>query len=1089
MQRPSFFLRTKLMPPRAVSDLLSRPRLISALEKNLQSPMTLVAADAGCGKTTLIADFIRSQSRASVWYQLDHTDAEPSAFLGYVTHGIRNLVPGFGEAILDYISEANEDLLRMPERAADLLINEILESVEQPLIIVLDDYHHIGRETVVHRIVDRLLQYSSDLVHLMITTRDLPPLAMMRRRAQASVLVLTRDDLLFTDDEVRSLFLSTLGTELAPVELEQYRDRTHGWVTALQLVRQVAEQEQHSDGERDVDLLEMLKRSEKDIFDYFAEEVFSRESDTVQQLLMSISLLESLPLETCSLLFPDLRCSAMLPELAQKNVFLTVAGDGHSGEEYRLHPLFREFLLRRLRSERGRAGLADERRRIAAVYMDHGRWQDALPFLIESESFDEAAMLISVHGGDLISSGSYVTLDAFASQIPGEHLRSHPEALLHVAEVARIQGNVERATELLNDAITLFSGSKDQTLEAEALHSLASIERRRGDTAKAFAYLDRSEKLAAAGSETLLKCANTRGLSLIVEGKWAEAEQQFRFALELAEQQRNRPYQRLVMHNLALPPGFRGDFGEALRWFRRIFRDDESGKQLPQEAIGHLNVARLHLYRGEFEDTSRHLERSLELCQLFNMRALKPEIFEAYANYYRDIDDVAHAEEFYERAAKAYDEVEIDISTKEFYEERARFLMRRGDLRRARALLEGLVEARLERGKTRSVQTAQLGIAQIDLLEGKLDGLAARVDELYRYFHESNHYYDEALASLLLAEVMLAENREGEAVLQVNRVLDLSARYDYDHWLRREMRRVPALFLIDDIADRLPTDLHAELTQASATPEAVLHTSVPPATTLIDLSINVLGPVDIYRDPSQPFAPDAWTTRRARDIFCFIATSKHRRVAKDVLIDTFWRDEDPKAVEKNFHPTISHIRKALNSRQTLKQNFIGFRDGAYQLNTDLSYLIDAEEFDRLVADAEAAKREKDNDRLRESLEGAHRLYRGEFMPGVYEDWADERRSYYAEQFARVTGALAKLSLAERRFADASRFAAECLKLDPYREDMHRLTLKIHVAQGKPAAARKHYESMAKLLKEELGIEPSPETRRLAAEAGLDRSVL
>ena len=111
------------------------------------------------------------------------------------------------------------------------------------------------------------------------------------------------------------------------------------------------------------------------------------------------------------------------------------------------------------------------------------------------------------------------------------------------------------------------------------------------------------------------------------------------------------------------------------------------------------------------------------------------------------------------------------------------------------------------------------------------------------------------------------------------------------------------------------------------------------------------------------------------------------------------------------------------------------------------------------------------------------------MPGVYEDWADERRSYYAEQFARVTGALAKLSLAERRFADASRFAAECLKLDPYREDMHRLTLKIHVAQGKPAAARKHYESMAKLLKEELGIEPSPETRRLAAEAGLDRSVL
>ena len=1083
MQRPSFFLRTKLMPPRAVSDLLSRPRLTSALEKNLQAPMTLIAADAGCGKTTLIADFIRGQSRPTVWYQLDHTDAEPSAFLGYITQGIRYEVPGFGDVILDYLNEANEDLLRTPERAADLLINEILERVEQPLIIVLDDYHHIGRETVVHTIVDRLLQYSSDLIHLIITTRDLPPLATMRRKAQASLLVITRDDLLFTDDEVNALFRNTLGTELGQGEIDQYRDRTHGWVTALQLVRQVAEQELHSGRPGNIDLVDMLKRSEKDIFDYFAEEVFSREPEPVQRLLLSVSLLESLPLETCSVLFPDLRCSAMLPELAQKSVFLTVTGDGRSGEEYRLHPLFREFLLRRLRSAKGRAGLAEERNRIASVYLEQGNWQNALPFLIEGESFDEAAQILGENGGDLINAGAFVTLDSFAGRIPPEYLRSHPRTLLHVAEVARIQGNVDRAISLLNDAIPLFADTKDHDGEAEALHSLAGIERRRGEIANALKHLDRAEKLASADSETLLKCANTRGLCLIAEGKWAEAEQQFRFALEIAERQGNRHYQRLVLHNLALSPGFRGDFAEALRWFRRIFRGDESGKQLPQEAIGHLNVARLHLYRGEFDDTLRHLDRSLELCQLFNMRALKPEVFEAYANYYRDIEDPAHAEEFYERAAKAYDEIDVDLSSKEFYEERAKFLMRRGDLRRARILLDGLVTAREQRGTT--ARTAELGIAQIDLLEGKLEGLAERVEKLHTHFNESNHHYDEAIAALVVAEVMLAEGREGEAVVYVNRVLDLSARYDYDYWLRREMRRISALFAIDDIADRLPNDLQVELSHPQTTVDSAVHTSLPPTPAIIDLSINVLGPVDIFRDRTQPFAADAWTTRRARDIFCFIATSKYRRVAKDVLIDTFWRDEDPKAVEKNFHPTISHIRKALNSNQTLKQNFVVFRDGAYQLNQELSYMIDTEEFDRLVADAEAAKREKDNDRLRAVLEEAHRLYRGEYMPGVYENWADERRSYYLEQFARVTGALAKLSLAERRFADAAKFAAESLKLDPYREDMHRLTLKVHAAQGKPAAAKKHYESMSKLLKDELGISPSPETRRVAKEFGID----
>ena len=90
---------------------------------------------------------------------------------------------------------------------------------------------------------------------------------------------------------------------------------------------------------------------------------------------MDLSLLESL-LDLCSTLFPELRCSAALPELAQKNVFLTVAGDRQTGEEYRFHPLFREFLVRRLRSDVGQARVAEERNRIADTFSkaESGRW-------------------------------------------------------------------------------------------------------------------------------------------------------------------------------------------------------------------------------------------------------------------------------------------------------------------------------------------------------------------------------------------------------------------------------------------------------------------------------------------------------------------------------------------------------------------------------------------------------------------------------------------------------------------------------------------------------------------------------------------
>src|SRR3989442_2444141 len=91
----AFFLRTKLLPPRPAPEILARPRLIERLRSNLSLPVTLVTANAGSGKTTLVAEFLRKQERPYVWYQLDHTDADPAVFLGYLTYGIQRRVQAF----------------------------------------------------------------------------------------------------------------------------------------------------------------------------------------------------------------------------------------------------------------------------------------------------------------------------------------------------------------------------------------------------------------------------------------------------------------------------------------------------------------------------------------------------------------------------------------------------------------------------------------------------------------------------------------------------------------------------------------------------------------------------------------------------------------------------------------------------------------------------------------------------------------------------------------------------------------------------------------------------------------------------------
>ncbi len=1080
MPYSNLFIRTKLLPPRPVSDLLKRPRLSEKLLANVDSPVTLVAADAGCGKTTLIAEFLRENPRPSVWYQMDHTDADPIMFLYYVAQGIRNIEPAFGETFFAFLSEASEDLLQFPERAADVLISEILRTIERPFILVLDDYHHIGEQTAVHKIVDRILQYASEYLHLMITTRDLPPLAIMRRRTQSNALVITRDDLLFTDDEVRDLFRNTLKVDLEESDVAEYRDRTHGWVTALQLVRQVAEREaaSSSDGSK-LDLTEILQRSEKDIFDYFAEEVLLREPAETQSMLMHLSLLETMPLENCSLLFPEMRCSAALPELTQKNIFLTAAGERGKSEEYRFHPLFRDFLQRRLRSEIGSAGVSAERNRIAEAFAGENQWESALPFLLGAGNYERAAEMIADHGNEWIEAGAIISLGGFAEQVPIEFLERHPKALLHKAEIARLQGDTKRSSSLLKRAVQLFHDRNEPTGEAEALHSLASLARRRGRPREALELLEKAEALVPDDSETYLKCLNTRGLCMIAEGNWNEAEQQFRVGLEKAEAQSNGHYIRLIAHNLALAPGFRGDFGEALRWFKRIFREDRS-KQWPHDAIGHLNVARLHLYRGEFEKTEEHLEKALDLCQLFNLRSLLPETLETYANFYREKLDYAHAAEFYERATTAYDAAGVDLATRELYEERARFFLNQGDTIKARAILDQLIEAR--QNLKRPSETALLLLCRVDLAEARTEGLVPRIERLARYFRKENHYYDEALAQMMLAEALFSIDEKKDMVSSVRRVLDLSARFDYDYWLKNEIRRNRELFSYEDIFEILPPDLREEVTSGRIDKPTPKHVVVSEATgPITDLTIRVLGYPEIFRDVSKPFAQDAWTTRRARDIFCYIATHRNRRVAKEVLIEAFWPEEDLETVEKNFHPTISHIRKALNSRQALKQNFIVFRDGAYQLNPEFTYSIDTDEFVELIAEAEAAKRENDTATLREKLESAYKLYRGDFMDGSYEEWAEDQRHHYREQNLRVLTGLAKLSVSEKRWTDALKYASEILEIDPYREDLHRLVMRVLAAQSKPAAVRTHFDNLQDLLKKDLGIGPAEETKRLFQE--------
>jgi LuxR family maltose regulon positive regulatory protein len=1093
----AFFLRTKLLPPRPTPALLQRPRLMERLSANLAHPVTLVAANAGSGKTTLVADFVRTHARPFVWYQLDRTDADPFVFLGYLAHGIKQVVPEFGAATLSYLQQSAAELAEQPERAVDVFLNEVLDLVDRQLIFVLDDYHHLGTDTAVHRVMDRLLAYLPDVLHIIIISRDVPPLALARLRAHNELTIIDRAELLFTDDETQELFRQVFDLELTPTQLAEYRERTHGWITALQLIRQVAQRQALARGSREgesqrPDLSEILRQSELDIFDYFAEEVFADEGEDTQQLLLRISLLDRVEAEVCGRLYPEGSCTQLLPALVRRNVFMTVAGSDGRGEEYRLHPLFKDFLRRRLRSEIGQTGVAREHLRCAEFFVERKRWEQAIRHLLAAEEFTRAAVIIAHKGQEWIATGAFTSLITFVEALPEAAIEAHPRALLHRAEVARLRGEYEPSQLLFRRAATLLHTRGDAEGEAEALHSLATIARRRGDYPGAFTYLDRALELVGEESPVRIKCGNTRGLCYFAMAEWAAAEGEFRAALQLAEEQHDTHYMHLITHNLGLPAMIRGDFSEAMRWLRRMLRDNRDAPPVPQEAVAYLNLARCHLYRGELPVCEQHLDSALERCQLFNMLAHRAEAFETYGNLHRERGDAARAAEFYGHAARDYEAAGVDPARSELWEEQAILNLQTGNTAAARSLLERLIAARAATKDEMALQTATLTHARVLNALGQHAAARTELEPALLYFHTHGLHYYEAQASIALAACALAEAKENELLERLRRALDLAARYDYDYWLRREVAQQPQLFAAPDAAALLPPDIREALqfaAQAGAqqtassvirSPDSAQPTDVPfvPPKPAADLTINMLGPVEIFRDPARPLAADAWTTKRARDILCFIASRRHRRASKDTIIDTFWGEADFEAVEKNFHPTVSHIRKALNSNQPVKQNFLLYRDSDYLLNQEFPYRIDIEEFDRLVAEAETAKRAGDQARYLGAYEEALALYRGDFMQGSYDEWVEEQRAYYREQHLRMLEVLAVAAQKNEEWSRSLQLAQRILAGDQFREDVHCMIMRAHAALGNRAAIKDQYEHLRRVLRKELGVEPAAETQKI-----------
>ena len=359
-------LGTKLHPPRPRRRLVQRARLTDRLRADGgEGPrLVLVAAPAGFGKTTLLAQWLaaaeRSQRRVA-WLALDPGDADLRRFLTHLVAAIQTVEP---EAGVDALALLEAGATTPPDAVLVSLIND-LDVLAGPTVVALDDYHVIDGAAV-HEAVTFLLDNLPPQVTLAMTTRADPPLPLSRLRARGELVEVRAADLRFTTDEAEVFLNEVMGLQLDPALVAALEARTEGWAAGLQLAALSARTHAGAaGGSGDVaGFVEAFSGSHRFVLDYLVEEVLDRQPDEVRAFLLDTSVLDQLAGGLCDALTGRSDGQPMLETLERENLFVVPLDDERRW--YRYHHLFADALRARLAARH-----AD---RVAELHAAASRW-------------------------------------------------------------------------------------------------------------------------------------------------------------------------------------------------------------------------------------------------------------------------------------------------------------------------------------------------------------------------------------------------------------------------------------------------------------------------------------------------------------------------------------------------------------------------------------------------------------------------------------------------------------------------------------------------------------------------------------------
>jgi len=1052
----------KFSAPARLADDLRRPRLLDFLHENIHCKVILIAAAAGYGKSSLLADFAHDVDFPVAWIRLDEFDRDLATLSANLVTALRQVFPAFRSALPALAAEARAN----PDVLASALANEIEGAIDEYFVLALDDFHLLEESAVAVRFFDMLLANLPEQAHLLIAGRTIPPLQIAPLAARQQIAGLSEEHLRFTPAEARALIELRNRVALPEADAEKLVADTEGWITGILLTT-------HLMWRGLMASLIQARHSQRPLYEYLAAEVLDHQPERLRQFLLESSILPEMEPAVCDAVLGRSDSAELLQQAEARRLFINAVGEEFRAYQY--HPLFREFLAERLGAQNS-VRMKALQARAAEWYAANDMAEAAVTFYVLAGQLAQAAELAEANADAMFTSGRHATLRRWADQL-APVARTAPKLHLFLSIAEGDAGQLTAAEKALELAAAGFTRRDDEFGSVRVQTQRSLLLYRRGEFAQSLAIAQTAATQAHALGRVALEALAFRyaGLCQFALGQLALAEDSLQQVTRMLQPSQNRYDIAMSLSDLALVLRARGETARAARAQQQaltIWRE--------LSAPGPLGLALnnvgwdLHML-GQYEAALATYREALNWAKRAGSIRLEALILAGQADVFVDLGSPSMAADLYRQAMPKAEQAEDWAIMAYLCRGMSRLDRLSGNYVSA---LEWLRRASLAsgRGKAEAALANPDSLRGIILVEmGHLQDGRKVLEQLCLELEHSGQPVD--LAQTLLFRAC-AEYRTGDveaSAISLAQAFVVAERVGYDQMLVSEV--LSARDVLDALSDRPGIGPRIASLLSRAQTISFLRTqlglsdgsisSAPPR--IATLQVRALGQSRVLKDRVEITRTD-WTSQRIRELFFFLID--RAPISRDRVLETFWPDKLLTRAANNLYQILFRLRRIFG------YSVLVLEDQECRLAADLSMDYDVARFEAEARQALALA--PSNLRRVGALASAAKLYTGDYLADLPVDWALERRRELADLYVSVLMAYSDELMGLTRYVEARDILTKALAVDPLRDELHERMLVCLGGLGRRHAVVDYYRHYRETLRTELGLDPPPEMRALYA---------